>query len=311
MQEMKVTSPQLAGVARQSRLRRKLRAEWLPAYLCLLPALVVISVFSLFPVIYSLRLSLYRWDFIAPQPEFVGLRNFERIFGSDQFWQVMRNTLVFSGGTVALIVVFALALALFLDVKLRGIAFFRALYFIPHLTPMVAIATLWMFLYDPLDGLINQTLGLFGIPGPEWLQSTTWAMPALIVMKVWKATGYYTVLFLAGLQSIPNDLHEAARVDGASLLQRIRHVTLPLLSPMTFFVIVVAVIGSFQDFDQIFVMTRGGPVNTTSVLVYYLYEQGFQNYRVGVASAIAVVMLVLLVTFTAIQMWISRRWVHY
>jgi ABC-type sugar transport system permease subunit len=168
-----------------------------------------------------------------------------------------------------------------------------------------------MFLYDPLDGLINQSLGWLGIDGPAWLQSTTWALPALIIMKAWKATGYYTVLFLAGLQSIPNDLHDAARVDGASLLQRIRHVTLPLLSPMTFFVIVVAVIAAFQDFDQIFVMTRGGPVNSTSVLVYYLYEQGFQSYRVGVASAIAVVMLVMLVSFTALQMWLSRRWVHY
>ncbi|NJM07033.1 sugar ABC transporter permease [Candidatus Gracilibacteria bacterium] len=130
-------------------------------------------------------------------------------------------------------------------------------------------------------------------------------------MKAWKATGYYTILFLAGLQAIPTDLHDAARVDGASLGQRIRHVTLPLLSPMTFFVIVIAIIGSFQDFDQIFVMTRGGPVNSTNVLVYYLYEQGFQNYRVGVASAIAVVMLVLLVGLTALQSWLSRRWVHY
>lgn len=311
MQEIEVSGRPQARAVPQGRLWRRLRTEWLPGYLCVLPALIVIGVFSLFPVLYSLRLSFYRWDFIAPAPEFVGTRNFERIFGSEQFWQVMRNTLIFSGGTVLLIVVFSLGLALLLDTKLRGIAFFRALYFIPHLTPMVAIATLWMFLYDPLDGLINQSLGWLGIDGPAWLQSTTWALPALIIMKAWKATGYYTVLFLAGLQSIPNDLHDAARVDGASLLQRIRHVTLPLLSPMTFFVIVVAVIAAFQDFDQIFVMTRGGPVNSTSVLVYYLYEQGFQSYRVGVASAIAVVMLVMLVSFTALQMWLSRRWVHY
>lgn len=285
--------------------------QWLPGYLCVLPALVVIGIFSIFPVAYSLRLSLYSWDFIAPEPKFVGLRNFERIFGSEQFWQVFRNTLVFSVGTVALIVVGSLLLALLLDVKLRGIAFFRALYFVPHLTPMVAIATLWLFLYDPADGLVNAALGVIGIDGPRWLESTDWALPALIIMKAWKATGYYTVLFLAGLQGIPTDLHDAARVDGASLLQRIRHVTLPLLSPMTFFVIVIAVIGSFQDFDQIFVMTRGGPINSTNVLVYYLYEQGFQNYRVGVASAIAVVMLGLLVVFTALQLWLSRRWVHY
>lgn len=307
MQEVRSEPLALPAVRKGGREWR----TWAVGYLCILPALVVIAVFAMFPVFASLRLSLYRWDFVAPQPEFVGTRNFERLFGSEQFWQVFRNTLFFSVGTVALIVALSLLLALVLDVKLRGIAFFRALFFVPHLTPMVAIATLWLFLYDPFDGLINTTLAMVGIPGPAWLQSTTWAMPAMIIMKTWKAIGYYTVLFLAGLQSIPHDLHDAARVDGATLFQRIRHVTLPLLSPMTFFVIVVAVIGSFQDFDQIFVMTHGGPVNSTSVLVYYLYEQAFQNNRVGVASAVAVIMLVLLASFTALQMWFSRRWVHY
>jgi multiple sugar transport system permease protein/sn-glycerol 3-phosphate transport system permease protein len=239
------------------------------------------------------------------------MRNFERLWASDEFWQVLRNTLFFSVGTVALIVVLSMALAMVLDVRLRGIGIFRALFFVPHLTPMVAIATLWLFMYDPEQGLINQALGLVGIPGPAWLQSTTWALPALIFMKTWKAVGYYTVLFLAGLQSIPQDLHEAAKVDGANIAQRIRHVTLPLLSPMTLFVVVIAVIGSFQDFDQVFMMTQGGPVNSTTVLVYYLYEQAFQNYQVGLGSAIAVILLTLLVAFTALQLWLSRRWVHY
>jgi ABC-type sugar transport system permease subunit len=285
--------------------------NWLPGYLSVLPALVVIIVFSLFPVVYSLGLSLYKWDFIAPQPEFVGLRNFERLFGSELFWKVLGNTLFFSVGTVALIVVFSLALALVLDVRLRGIAFFRALFFVPHLTPMVAVATLWLFMYDPAEGAINALIGSLGVEGPKWLQSTTWAMPALIIMKTWKALGYYTVLFLAGLQGIPQDLHDAAKVDGARLLQRIRYVTLPLLSPMILFVVVIAVIGSFQDFDQIFVMTQGGPVNSTNVLVYYLYEQAFQQYRVGPGAAIAVVLLVLLAVFTVLQLRLSNRWVHY
>ncbi|MBC8077051.1 MAG: sugar ABC transporter permease [Chloroflexales bacterium] len=299
-----------AGTAAQAR-RRAVRTEWLPGYLCVLPALLVISVFSIFPVLYSLGLSLFSWDFIAPQPTFVGLRNFERLFRSADFWQVLRNTLFFSVGTVALILVCSLALALVLDVRLRGIAFFRALFFVPHLTPMVAIATLWLFMYNPDTGVINAALGLFGIEGPRWLQSTTWALPALIIMKTWKAVGYYTVLFLAGLQGIPADLHEAAKVDGARLLQRIRYVTLPLLSPMILFVVVISVIGSFQDFDQVFVMTNGGPLNSTNVLVYYLYEQAFQNYRVGLGSAVAVVLLVILAAFTVLQLRLSRRWVHY
>lgn len=285
--------------------------EWIAGYLCVLPALLVIGVFALFPVAYSLGLSLFKWDLVAPEATFVGLRNFETLFTSDEFRRVLQNTLFFSVGSVGLIVACALSLALLLDVGLRGIAFFRALFFIPYLTPMVAVAALWMFLYDPQRGLINAALGLVGLPGPGWLQSTTWALPALILVKTWKVVGYYTVLFLAGLQSIPQEVHEAARVDGASGWQRVRHITLPLLSPMTLFVVVIAVIGSFQDFDQVFVMTRGGPVDSTNVLVYYLYEQAFQNYRVGLGSAVAVLLLALLLCFTVIQLQLSRRWVHY
>lgn len=287
------------------------QGDWLAGYLCVLPALLVISVFAIFPVLYSLGLSLYKWDLVAPAPTYIGLRNFETLFASAEFWQVLRNTIFFSVGTVALIVFCSLSLALLLDVGLRGISFFRALFFIPYLTPMVAIAALWMFLYDPQRGFVNAALGLVGLPGPGWLQSTTWAMPALILVKTWKVTGYYTVLFLAGLQSIPQELHEAARVDGASTWQRVRNITLPLLSPMTLFVVVIAVIGSFQDFDQVFVMTSGGPVNSTNVLVYYLYEQAFQNYRVGLGSAVAVLLLALLLCFTIAQLQLSRRWVHY
>jgi ABC-type sugar transport system permease subunit len=291
--------------------RRAAVAEWLAGYLCVLPALLILAVFALVPVVASLGLSLFSWNLVAPAPTYVGPRNFATLFASAEFWQVLRNTLVFSIGTVALIVACSLSLALLLDVGLRGIAFFRALFFIPYLTPMVAIAALWMFLYDPSRGLINAALGLVGLPGPPWLQSTTWAMPALILVKVWKVTGYYTVLFLAGLQSIPPELHEAARVDGASTPQRVRHITLPLLSPTMLFVVVIAVIGSFQDFDQVFVMTGGGPVNSTSVLVYYLYEQAFQNFRVGLGAAVAVLLLAILLCFTVAQLLLSRRWVHY
>ncbi len=294
-----------------SGLRLAVPSEWIVGYLCVLPALIVIGIFALFPVLYSLGLSLYKWDLVAPQATFVGLRNFETLFTSNEFRRVLRNTLFFSVGSVGLIVLCSLSLALLLDVKLRGIAFFRALFFIPYLTPMVAVAALWMFMYDPQRGLVNAALGLVGLPGPGWLQSTTWSLPALILVKTWKVVGYYTVLFLAGLQSIPQEVHEAARVDGASGWQRVRHITLPLLSPMTLFVVVIAVIGSFQDFDQVFVMTRGGPVDSTNVLVYYLYEQAFQNYRVGLGSAVAVLLLALLLCFTVVQLQLSRRWVHY
>jgi multiple sugar transport system permease protein len=246
-------------------------SEAFAGYLTVLPALIVISVFAIFPVVFSLGVSLFKWSLASPTVTFVGTRNFETLFASDTFWQVLRNSLYFSVGTVVLIVVLAFNLALLLDVKIRGIAFFRALFFVPHLVPMAMIA----------------------------------------IVKVWKAVGYYTILFLAGLQGIPQELYEAAKMDGAGFWRRTLHITLPLISPITLFVVIVAVIGSFQDFDQIAVMTRGGPVDSTNILVYYLYEQAFRNYQVGLGSAIAVFMLVLLVIFTVIKLQLARYWVHY
>jgi multiple sugar transport system permease protein len=307
---MQIAHPRAAPRAPARPLIR-LNREAVAGYLCVAPALIVIAVFSLFPVVFSLAMSLFRWNLASPTITYVGLRNFETLFASETFWQVLRNSFFFSVGTVVLIVVLAFNLALLLDVKLRGIAVFRALFFVPHLVPMVMIATLWMFMYEPQRGPINALLGMLGIPGPAWLQSTTWAMPALIIVKVWKAVGYYTVLFLAGLQTIPQELYDAAKVDGAGFIRRTHHITLPLISPITLFVIVVAVIGSFQDFDQIVVMTRGGPVDSTNVLVYYLYEQAFRNFQVGLGSAIAVFLLVLLVAFTILKLQISKMWVHY
>jgi ABC-type sugar transport system permease subunit len=288
-----------------------LNREAIAGYLCVAPALLIISLFAIFPVAFSLSMSLYRWSLASPTITFVGTRNFETLFASDTFWQVLTNSLYFSVGTVVLIVVLSFNLALLLDVKLRGIAFFRALFFVPHLVPMVVIATLWLFMFDPQRGPVNAILALVGLPAPAWLQSTAWAMPAMILVKVWKATGYYTVLFLAGLQAIPQELYDAARVDGAGFFRRTHHITVPLISPMTLFVMIVAVISSFQDFDQIVVMTHGGPVDSTNVLVYYLYEQAFRNYQVGMGSAIAVVMLALLLVFTVIKLQLARLWVHY
>jgi len=293
------------------RTRPLLNSEAVAGYLSVLPALIAISIFAVFPVVFSLGVSLFKWSLASPTITFVGTRNFETLLASDTFWQVLRNSLFFSVGTVVLIVVLAFNLALLLDVKIRGIAFFRALFFVPHLVPMALIATLWLFLYEPQRGPINALLGMVGIPGPAWLQSTSWALPAMILVKVWKAVGYYTVLFLAGLQSIPQELYEAAKMDGAGFWRRTYHITLPLISPITLFVVIVAVIGSFQDFDQIVVMTRGGPVDSTNVLVYYLYEQAFRNYQVGLGSAVAVVMLALLLVFTVIKLQIARFWVHY
>jgi multiple sugar transport system permease protein len=189
--------------------------------------------------------------------------------------------------------------------------FFRAVFLLPYITLTVAISLVWKWLYLPDVGLINQILGFFGIHGPAWLTSPIWAMPAVIILSIWKSFGYNMVLFLAGLQGIPENLYEAAAIDGATGWNRFRYVTLPLLSPVTFFVVVISTIGSFQVFDQALVMTQGGPGVSTTTLVLYIYQVGFQSFHMGYASAVAWVLFAIVFVFTLIQFWFQRRLVTY
>ena len=189
--------------------------------------------------------------------------------------------------------------------------FFRSVFLLPYVTLTVAIALVWKWLYLPEVGLFNQVLKLFGLQGPAWLTNPLWAMPAIILLSVWKSFGYNMVLFLAGLQGIPQSLYEAASIDGANAWQRFRYVTLPMLSPVTFFVVVISTIGSFQVFDQVLVMTNGGPGLATTTLVLYIYQQGFQSFHMGYASAVAWVLFGIVFVFTLIQFWFQRRLVTY
>ncbi|MGH2531172.1 MAG: carbohydrate ABC transporter permease [Thermomicrobiales bacterium] len=285
--------------------------ESLAAYLFLLPNILGFLAFTAIPVVAALVLSFYEWDLLLGR-EWVGLENFrELLFEDDVFRDALFNTFYFAFATVGLSVVIGLAVALLVNQSLRFIVAFRSIFLLPYVTLTVALSLVWKWLYLEDVGLINTALGTIGIDGPDWITSQTWAMPALIIMTVWKTFGYNMVLFMAGLQSVPEHLYDAAKVDGANAWQRFRGVTLPMLSPTTFFVVVISIIGSFQVFDQALVMTAGGPGTATTPLVLYIYQVGFQSFYMGYAAALAWVLFAIVFVFTLVQFWYQRKWVAY
>jgi multiple sugar transport system permease protein len=284
--------------------------EWLSALLFLLPNILGFLAFTAIPVLIALALTFYDWDLLLGA-KFAGLDNFRRLLNDHTFRASFLNTLYFTTISVPLSVMLGLATALMVNKPLRGIAVFRAAFLLPYITVTVAVALVWRWLYLPDVGLINNVLRLFRIQGPAWLTDPQWAMPAIILLSVWKTFGYNMVIFLAGLQAIPQHLYEAAMLDGASRWQRFRYVTLPLLSPTTFFVVIISIIGSFQVFDQALVMTNGGPGTATTTLVLYIYQVGFQSFHMGYAATIAWILFAAVFVFTLIQFRLQRRWVTY
>ncbi len=287
------------------------RQETIAGYLFLLPNSLGFLVFSSIPVLATFTISMLDWDLIRA-PRFVGLDNYVKLLTDDAvFRKVLWNTAYYVIGTVPAGVVLSLLLALAMNANVRGIAFFRAVFFIPVISASVAVAMMWRWLYNTDFGLINLGLTSIGLAAIPWLSSTAWAMPAVILMAIWKNLGYNMLIFLAGLQSIPLHLHEAAAIDGANSFQRFRYITLPLLAPTTFFVLVISVIGSFQVFDLAFVLTKGGPGDATNTMVMYIYNQAFQFFHMGYAASIAWVLFAIIFVITLLQHQLQKRWVHY
>lgn len=298
---------------RKKRIRRltTFQKEAIQAYTFILPVLFGLIVFNIFPIFASAFLSLTDWDGLT-QANFIGLGNYQKLFQEELFWTSMKNTLYYTFVNVPLLVAISLGLALLMNSKIRGITFYRTCYYLPTVTSMVAISTVWNWMYNGDYGLINMVLWeAFGIIGPRWLSSTDWAMIALIIMSVWKSAGYYMVIFLAALKGVPEELYEAAEIDGASKWQRTLHITLPMVSPTTFFVLIMALIGSFQMFEQSYVMTSGGPSYSTTTMVLIIFQQAFSYLRMGYASALAWVLFILIMFFSFIQMYFQKKWVHY
>ncbi len=275
------------------------------------PTLLVLSAFVFFPVVFSLYLSFHSWNMFSSTAPYVGLGNYSAIVQNPEFWLVLKNTAVYTLGTVPLNMMISLAIASFLNKKLAGKRLLRTAFFAPVIMSSVAAAVIWRWVYEPSFGLLNYCLSWFGIPAVNWLNNPTSAMFALIVMGVWKTFGFNMVLFSAGLQGIPDHYYEAAQIDGAGRWRQFWNITVPLLSPTTFFVLVMSVIGSFQVFDTVYVLTSGGPLNSTKVLVFYLYEQAFKFFDMGYASAVAYLLFAIVFILTLLQIRYLRGSVHY
>ena len=282
------------------------------ALLFLAPAIVLLSVFFFAPVIAGFALSVTDFDLYSigdiHNLRFVALRNYQDLLGNPIFWTAFANTLYFALVGGPLTVAVSLVAALLVNAKLtRWKALFRTIYFAPVVTTLVAVSVVFKYLYHPRFGIINLALGALHLPQPDWLGDPHWAMPAIILLGVWKGFGYTMIIFIAGLQNVPEELYEAARLDGAGMWRQFRHVTLPMLGPTFLFVGVVVAIGQLQIFAEPYVMTKGGPLNKTLTIVMMMYEQGFKFWRMGYAAAVAFVLFLIIGAATLVQMRLREK----
>lgn len=282
--------------------KRKIR-DHLVAYSFIAPNFIGFAVFTLVPMLFSFVLSLMEWDGGTVNPmKFTGIQNYLRLFADSKFQNAYWNTLVYTLGYVPLTLVLSLLLAIVLNAKIRGRNFFRTLSFFPYVASIVAVASVWNMLFNPSMGPVNMLLSALGIENlPRWSADKNWAMITVILFSVWRSIGYYMIIFLAGLQGINADLYEAASLDGAGKWKQFLNVTLPQLKPTTFFVVVMLTIGSFKVYDQIFLITQGGPGDRTMVLVYYIYNQAFKYSDYGYASTVSIVLFLTVLAVTLIQ----------
>ncbi len=282
----------------------------LTGWLFVSPVVIGLLVFTIYPFVASLYLSFCDYD-IFTAPTWIGLGNYRTLFTQDPlFWKSLKNVLFYTAFAVPLSIGFGVVLALLLDANIRGLSVYRTIFFLPSIVPIVASGVLWLWLLNPKIGLVNMLLKAVGVEGPGWLNDPDWSKPSLIIMAVW-GVGHFMIIYLAGLKDIPLSLYEAAMVDGASAWQRIRHVTLPMLTPVIFFHLVMGLIAAFQYFTQAFVMTAGGPLDSTLFYALHLFYQAFQYLKMGYASAMAWVLFVIVVTVTALVFRSQGRWVHY
>lgn len=289
------------GVGRGSRRRRKYeREQVLTAAFFLAPALLVLGVFVFYPILSGIQISFTDWNGFDPVKTFIGLGNYVQLVHSTEFWNSLFVTVLYALGVSVLSVVSGLVIALLLDAPLRGRGFYRGIFFLPVVTSSVAAAIVWKYMLDPA-GFVNAFLANFGIEGPDWLQDRWLALGALTLLTVWKNIGFNAILYLTALQALPSSVFEAAQIDGASFWQRVRFITIPLLSPMTFFIVLQALITSFQAFDLVYVLTGGGPRGGTDVLGMMMYREAFRLGNFGYGTAIAFVTLCLVLGVSLVQ----------
>lgn len=312
---MRATSPVVVRPPAQGTwIQRVLQSDNFWGYLFLAPQILGFLFFAVFPIGLAIALCFAEWNFLEP-PTFVGLQNFQTIIADkNHFLQyAIRNTVTFVIGIVPLTLSFALLLALLLHRPTRGAQLYKVAFFLPYVTASAAVSLLWYWLLAPDLGLINSLLSRIGIQGPLWLQDPNWAKPAVILYITWQTAGYAFLLFSAGLRAVPEEYYEAARIDGANAWRQFQHITLPLLSPTTFFLVTTLMIGCFNLFGEVYILTRGqgGPVYSTYTIVLYIYQLAFGFFRMGEAAVVSWMLFGILFVLTAVNFWLSRRWVHF
>lgn len=294
----------------QSRLGYRRKMLLLP-FLFLIPAFLLYAVFFVYPFLYTFLLSFQQWNMISPERTFVGLSNYAALMQDEVFWKSLRNTSLYLLMTLPISIAIGLGLALLLESLRRGRAVYRFVFYLPVVSSIAVIAIIWSLMYDYQSGIINKLLSFIGADGPNWLSNSSTALWAVAIVGIWKSFGYEMLLYVSGLKAIDKGLYEAASIDGAGRWRRLVHLTLPLLSPITLFIIIMGVISSFQNFALIKIMTNGGPNNSSNVLVYQLYQEAFQFFSIGKAAAISVILFAIVLLITAIHLRLSRNAVHY
>ena len=277
----------------------------------LFPSLLGLLIFKVGAMLYSLYISFIEWNLFG-DPEFVGLQNYIEIFHDDRFYEALKNTILFIVGYLPIVVVLSLGIAVLLNSKVKGVNVFRGLFFLPVITSWVAVSMIWKGLLNPEFGVINSVIEAFGGTGPAWLQNPLFVIPAVIMVSVWKDVGFLSIIFLGGLQGISQEYYEASRIDGANKWQQFKSITLPLLSPTTFYALIITIINSFQVFDQIWIMTSGEPTaDLVPVMVTEIYKNSFQYQKMGYATALSWILFLIIIAVTIFQNVMQKKWVHY
>lgn len=277
----------------------------------LFPSLLGLLIFKVGAMLYSLYISFTEWNLFG-DPEFVGLQNYIEIFHDDRFYEALKNTILFIVGYLPIVVVLSLGIAVLLNSKVKGVNVFRGLFFLPVITSWVAVSMIWKGLLNPEFGVINSVIEAFGGTGPAWLQNPLFVIPAVIMVSVWKDVGFLSIIFIGGLQGISQEYYEASRIDGANKWQQFKSITLPLLSPTTFYALIITIINSFQVFDQIWIMTSGEPTaDLVPVMVTEIYKNSFQYQKMGYATALSWILFLIIIAVTIFQNVMQKKWVHY
>lgn len=279
--------------------------------LFVLPALIPLFIFWIYPILRSVWLSFTDWDFMTPDYNFIWFKNYTSLLKDSRFYEALWNTLVFTAGTLFPTIIGGLGLALLLRRNFKGSGVFKFVLFSPWITPTVAISIVWTWIFREDGGLANQVLGLFGLPALKWISSSDTAMLSVIIVTVWKSLGYAMIFYLSALEKVPDELYEASALDGAKPWRQFLDMTLPGISPTTFFLMIITMVNSLQAYDQIQILTQGGPSGSTRTLLYMYYQLGFQEFKMGQATATAVIMIIITVILSLAQFTASKKWVHY